>query len=437
VKIKHRIFFIIEVVRANHTEFWKRKGEQFVSSAYWLTSVRLESGYLYENGVISGTETEICHLRIEDGVIREIVSADTPLDSDLPKQDGKNLLLLPSFIEKHVHLDKTLIGDMWRAVIPAANIMERCELEKRILPTLPTTINERAGLLLDTLLRAGSTEVRTHVDIYPEVGLRSLEAVRHVLENYEGKLSYEIVAFPQHGLLHSKSKDLVREALREGATLIGGVDPATVDGDIEGSLQQMMELAVEANAGVDLHLHDPDYLGTFTMRRLAALTMEAGLQGRVAISHAFGLGEVPVGEAAELSAVLAEAGITIVTSVPHSRTIPPVPLLHEKGVSVAAGCDNIFDNWQPFGNGDILERAGRLAERFRWIDEYSLSQSLGFITGGKTPLDSESHRIWPKVGDEASMVLVDVSSTAEAVARRAERRAVFYRGTMVAGGLQL
>lgn len=404
-----------------------------MNSAYWLTNVRLESGYLYENEAIAGTETEICHLRIESGIIREIVSAETPLQTDLPRHDGKKLLLLPSFIEKHVHLDKTLIGDKWRAVIPVANLVERCELEKRILPSLPTTTKERAAGLLGTLLRAGSTEVRTHVDIYPEAGLSNLEAVQQALEQYQGKLSYEIVAFPQHGLLRSKSKELVRAALREGATLIGGVDPATVDGDIERSLQQMMELAIEANAGVDLHLHDADYLGTFTMRRLAALTMEAGMQGRVAISHAFGLGEVPAGEAADLAAILAEAGITIITSVPHSRTIPPVPLLQEKGVSVAAGCDNIFDTWQPFGNGDVLERARRLAERFRWIDERSLSQSLGFITGGKTPLDREGNRAWPKIGDEANMVLVDAACTAEAVARRAKRRTVFYQGQIVAG----
>lgn len=69
-----------------------------MSSSYWLTNVRLESGYLYDNGVISGTETEICHLRIEGGIISEIVTADRPLVTDLPRQDGKNLLMLPSLL---------------------------------------------------------------------------------------------------------------------------------------------------------------------------------------------------------------------------------------------------------------------------------------------------------------------------------------------------
>lgn len=406
-----------------------------MSTAYWLTNVRLESGYEYKGETITGTITEKCHLRIEEGLIQEIVSAVEPLESELPKLEGNNYLLLPSFIEKHVHLDKTLLGEPWRAVIPASNVVGRCEIEKRVLRTIPSTTQTRAGNLINTLLKAGSTEIRTHVDIYPEAGLSNLEAVQQVLEDFSGKLSYEIVAFPQHGLLRTKSKQLVKEALRQGATLVGGVDPATVDGDIEGSLQQMIELAVEANAGVDLHLHDSNYLGTFTMKRLALLTIEAGLQGRVSISHAFGLGEVPVAEASDLAALLAEAGITIVTSLPHSRTLPPVPLLQDKGVQVAVGCDNIFDTWQPFGNGDILERAARLAERFRYIDEQSLAQSIGFITGGKTLLDREGKRAWPCAGDKADMVLVNASCSAEAVARRAERKAVFYRGNLVAGSI--
>lgn len=130
-----------------------------------------------------------------------------------------------------------------------------------------------------------------------------------------------------------------------------------------------------------------------------------------------------------------EAGISIVTSVPINRQMPPVDLLHERGVEVSVGNDNIFDVWSPLGNGDILERAGRLAERFKWIDEVSLSRSLGYITGGKTPLDDKGNQVWPKVGDAGSLVLIDASCSAEAVARRSERKAVIYKGSLVSGSL--
>ncbi|MEC1372955.1 amidohydrolase [Heyndrickxia oleronia] len=402
-----------------------------MSSTFWLTNVRLESGYNVDQGVITGTKTECNHLLIKEGKIAKILPSTEAITDNLPKKDVKKQLVLPSFIEKHCHLDKTLLSDRWRAVTPVKNIFERLEIEKTTLPNLETTTQERAESLLNIYQQSGVTHVRTHVDIYPEVGLKNLEEVQKALQSFEGKLSYEIVAFPQHGLLRTKAKDLVREAVRQGASLVGGVDPATVDGDIEASLQEMVEIAVEGNAGIDLHLHDADHLGIFTMKRLAQLTKEAGLQGKVSISHAFGLGDISAAQAEAMADILADAGITIITSVPLGRKFPPVQLLHRKGVEVAVGCDNIFDVWSPFGNGDILERASRLAEISGWVNEQSLAQTLSFITGGKTPLNDQGEQIWPKVGDDADLVVVDATCSAETIARRSKRVATIFQGEIV------
>ncbi|YCA45146.1 amidohydrolase [Bacillus sp. JZ8] len=408
-----------------------------MSSAYWLTNVRLESGHQIDNGVITGTKTGSFHLFIQDGNIEKVVSADDTIRDDLLQKDAKGLLGLPSFAEKHCHLDKTLLGDRWRAVTPTPSIFERLQIEKEVLPSLETTTQERAEKLIDMYLKSGVTHIRTHVDIYPEVGLNNLEEVKKALQTFEGRLSNEIVAFPQHGLLRTKAKDLLREALRQGAGFVGGVDPATVDGDIEASLQQMVELAVEGNAGIDLHLHDPDYLGVFTIKRLAQLTKEADLQGKVAISHAYSLGDIPLSQAEEIAELLADARITIITSVPIDRKFPPVGLLRKKGVSVAVGCDNIFDVWSPFGNGDILERAGRLAEVSNWVDEQSLAQTLSYITDGKVPLDPEGKQVWPQVGDDANIVFIEASCSAEAIARRSKRVATMFKGDIVSGSFIL
>ncbi|MCT1902463.1 amidohydrolase [Oceanobacillus sojae] len=404
-------------------------------TSQWIKNVQLEKNYKEEDGYITGAETELSHLLIKSGKIEQIISADQAITDNIPQIDAKGLLALPSFIEKHCHLDKTLLSDEWRPVIPTKNIFERFEVEKRVLPTLATTTRERAEKLLDIYSHAGVTKVRTHVDLYPEAGLKNLDEVKKALHIYENKLASEIVAFPQHGLLRSDSKHLVKEALRQGAGYVGGVDPANVDGNIEASLQTMIELAVEAEAGIDLHLHDADHLGTFTMKRLAELTMEAGLQGKVYISHAFGLGDVSLNQAEELAEMLADAGVGIISSVPNNRKFPPLELLKNKGVETAVGCDNIFDVWSPFGNGDILERLGQLAEIYRWVDQPSLTQSLGYITGGKTTLTKAGKQAWPKAGDEANMVFVKASCSAEAVARRSERVATMFKGNVVAGEL--
>ncbi|MFD1779317.1 amidohydrolase [Fredinandcohnia salidurans] len=402
--------------------------------SYWLKNVRLETGYIKENGIVTGTETEIKHLVIEDGKISRIVDVIEPIPSDVKVKDAMGMLLLPSFVEKHVHLDKTYMGEKWKACTPAPGVLERCEIEMNILASIPSSTKSRAQRLLDVLLSAGSTLVRTHVDIYPEVQLQNLVGVNQALETYADKVSSEIVAFAQHGLLKNGTVQLMREAVRNGAGIVGSVDPATVDNNIEESLVQLLDIAVEGNVDIDLHLHDPGHLGTFTMKRLAYLTKQAGWEGRVAVSHAFGLGDVSKEEAREMAYILKDAGISIITSLPIGRGVP-VDLLDECGVDVAVGNDNIFDSWWPTGNGDILERAGRLLEKYRWTNEVALSQALRFITGGITPLNREGNRIWPKPGVEANMILVDSSCSAETIARRSERKAVFYKGNIVAGGL--
>lgn len=402
---------------------------------YWLINVRLESGYETKDGVVTGTKTEVRHLLMEEGNIAQIVPADRPIEDGLPQIDAGYRLALPSFIEKHCHLDKTLLGGRWRPVTPVKSIFGRLDEEKSFDASRSIAIRDSAANYLEASLRSGATHIRTHVDIFPEVGLSHLEEVQQALHLYKDKLSHEIVAFPQQGLLRSNSEKLVREAVRQGAGYVGGVDPATVDGDVERSLQTMVTIAAEEHAGIDLHLHDPDRLGIFTIKRLAELTVEAGLQGKVAVSHAFSLGDIPAAQAAEMADMLADAGITIITSVPMGRKFPPVRLLHDHGVAVAVGCDNVFDIWSPFGNGDILERAGRLAEISGFANERALGQTLGYITGGVTPLDEAGVQAWPKAGDEANLVLVEASCSAEAVARRSKRAATLYKGVVVAGAL--
>lgn len=397
-------------------------------SSYWLTNVRLETGYQYENEVIVGTITQQFHVKIEAGKISAIISSEEKIQDGFPQADAKNHLMLPSFRDMHIHLDKTYYGGPWKATMPPTKgILTRLEEERILLPGQLPVAEERAKKLLDLLIGAGSTQIRTHCNIDPIIGLKNLEATLRAVETYEDYAQVEIVAFPQHGLLRSDSVQLVREALKNGASLVGGVDPASIDLDIEKSLQTVMELAVEADADIDLHIHDPGHLGVFTFKRLAALTEEANWQGRVTISHALGLADVSTEEASHVAELLADRGISVTSSVPLGNTIP-IPLLHEKGVHVSLGDDSITDHWSPFGKGDSLEKVGTLAERFRMSNERSLGQALGFITGGITPLGKDGTYSWPQQGDAANFVLVDASCSAEAVARRAERKAVYFQG---------
>ncbi|MFA4133981.1 MULTISPECIES: amidohydrolase [unclassified Brevibacillus] len=403
------------------------------SSPYWIVNARLEIGYDWEEGVISGTRTELCDLLIEHGKITRIVPSSEILEDGLPKKDAKGLLILPSMAEKHIHLEKTYYGGPWKATTPVKNLFERHAEDRGLLPMYLKQAQTGAENILSLLVETGVTHVRTHCHVDPQVGLGFLEGMKSAFETYADRVSHEIVAFPHYGMLRTQARDTVREALRQGATHVGGVDPGGVDGDIERSLQTMLEVAVEADADIDMHLHDPGHLGVFTMKRLAALTEEAGWQGRVTISHAMGLGDVSQEEAREMAQRLASLGISIASTVPINRPTIPIPLLHQEGVAVMLGNDSLTDNWTPFGSGDLLEKAGRLAERFRLTDERSLGVALGFVTEGRITLDETGNRLWPLVGDEASLMAVEATCSAEAVARRAKRKVVLFQGNRVTG----
>ncbi|MDQ0209079.1 amidohydrolase [Alkalicoccobacillus murimartini] len=403
-----------------------------MTDSYWLKNVRIETGFHQEEGQYVGTKTDSIHVKIVDGLVEEVLPTSDHLDEAETQMEGKGLLLLPSLVEKHCHLDKTLLGEKWRPVKKVTSIFERFEMEKSILPQLDTTTQERAERLLEMYAQDGVTHVRSHVDIYPEVGLSNLEEVIKATQTFEHKLDVEIVAFPQHGLLKDETIELLRKALAYNQVrYIGGVDPASVDGDIEKSLQTMVQLAKEFQVGIDLHLHDADYLGTFTMKRLAQLVIEADLKQDVFISHAFGLADIPLNQLKETTNWLAKAGITIITSVPISRPFPPVAFLEEQGVKVSVGCDNIFDLWSPFGNGDLIERVSRLAEASRWSDEWELAQSLNYITRRKASITKAGRQEWLIKGEEASFILVHAESSAEVVARRIKPEKTVFKGRMV------
>ncbi|WP_145413650.1 amidohydrolase [Paenibacillus xylanexedens] len=403
--------------------------------AYWLTNVRLEQGYIREGAEVTGTQTGLAHLRIENGVIAAIVDAKAQLTEELPRVDGKGLLLLPSFEEAHIHLDKTYYDGPWKAVRRSSSIFDRIEEEKVLLPKLLPDAKRQAESILARIQGYGSTHVRAHCNIEPVSGLKRLEATKLALESYAGKISSEIVAFPQHGLLRSSSVELMGQAMSEGATHVGGLDPYTVDENIEKSLHAMVELAVKHQAGIDMHLHDGGEAGKHTLLELVRLTEQAGLRGQVTVSHAFWFAGAEKQEAEEMASRMASLEMSVASTVPIGRAMMPLPMLQREGVNVKLATDSLTDHWSPFGNGDMLEKAGRFAELYGYSDELSLSQSLATITGGVTPLNAAGEKVWPKAGDVASFVLVQASCAAEAVARRSGRLAVWYHGQLVSGSL--
>ena len=370
---------------------------------------------------------------VTDGAIRGVMPA-----GELPSMGGGAVLdcagglLVPSFVEGHIHLDKTLLGLPLIPHRPGPTVLDRIRNEKQLRATLDVSIEQRGGRLVEQVVGFGTGALRTHVDIDTQTGLSGLEAVLRLKEAYRDLVDMEIVAFPQSGILRDPgTADLLAAAVDAGADLVGGLDPAGIDLDIEGHLDAVFGLAARKGRGVDIHLHDPGPLGAFELRAIAGRTLAAGLQGRVVVSHAYGLGAIDDADFGRTAEALARAEVAIMTNAPGVGPMPPVLRLAAAGVTVFAGSDNIRDAWWPYGDGDMLDRAAVIGYRQGFFTNEDLAHAFAMITDiPARVLGRECYGVAP--GQAADLVLLPVGSVAEAVLDHPRGRTVLKRGRIVA-----
>lgn len=401
----------------------------------WIKNVRLETGYLEKEANDIVTVTNQVALKIEEGIIKEIAK-EVPVGINTVI-DGKNYLASPSLRDNHIHLDKGHYGGSWKAVVPVPGVKERIIEEEGFLVEFLQDAPKKAQALIDLICGSGATFLRVQVNLDPVIEMKNIEIIREVLEKNKHRLDYELVAFPQHGTLKTADKGLLSKAAKEDVVnAIGGLDPATIDNDIEKSLETTFTVATENNKEIDIHLHDPGELGIYEIKRIIAFTKKYKMQGKVAITHAYSMGAVGEDSLFEVVKELAENKIAINTTVPIDAPAPPIPFLQKHGVRVNVINDNINDHWSPFGTGDMIRIANRAAEVFSMVDEIALSQAYGLVSNGLTALNSQGVKQWPNVGDSANILFTKAESTAHLVARVCPERVVMFKGEVVSGSFE-
>ena len=405
---------------------------------YYLDNVLLETGFDYENGVAVQTRTARQTVEIQDGKIVALRENKQHPDATLPHYDAGGKLMLPTTRDMHIHLDKTFYGGPWRSLNRPAGttIQDMIKLEQKMLPELQPYTQERAEKLIDLLQSKGTTIARSHCNIEPVSGLKNLQNLQAVLARRQTGFECEIVAFPQHGLLLSKSEPLMREAMQAGAHYVGGLDPTSVDGAMEKSLDTMFQIALDYDKGVDIHLHETTPAGVAAINYMVETVEKTPqLKGKLTISHAFALATLNEQQVDKLAHRMVAQQISIASTVPIGTLHMPLKQLHDKGVKVMTGTDSVIDHWSPYGLGDMLEKANLYAQLYIRPNEQNLSRSLFLATGDVLPLNEKGERVWPKAQDDASFVLVDASCSAEAVARISPRTATFHKGQLVWGSV--
>jgi cytosine/adenosine deaminase-related metal-dependent hydrolase len=341
-------------------------------------------------------------------------------------------LVLPGLVDGHMHLDKTLLGLPWLPHQAAPHRLSRIETDKRVLPNLPLSTEERASNLIKLAVTHGTAHLRTHVDIDLEGKLTKLDGVLAAKARHRDHAGVQIVAFPQSGVMRCPGvAELLDEAMKEGADLVGGIDPCEIDRDPRGQLDTIFRIAVKHGCGLDIHLHEPGEMGLFNVQEICARTRAEGLHGKVTISHGFCLGGIAESKQKAAAELMAACGVALVTHGGGAWTMPPIALLRAAGVLVFAGNDDVRDTWSPYGNGDMLERGSLIGWRADLRHDAMLHDVFDVIAGdGARALGVNDHAI--AVGHPATFFTLGASNIPEAVGAHPPRRLVFHRGRLVA-----
>jgi len=373
-----------------------------------------------------GADGQPLNLTVRDGRLSSL-SDERPETGGAEVVDLRGHLVLPGFVDGHIHLDKSFVGDGWRPHRVAATLRERLADEKAALASA-APIAQRADALIRQAASFGTMAMRSHVDVDATTGLTHLHAVMEAREKWRGIVDIELVAFPQAGVVSCPgTAEVLDAAAREGVDVVGGIDPTTLDGNAEGQLDIVFGIAQKHGVKIDIHLHEPGAQGIEQLHRIAARTRAAGMQGRVAVSHAYALGDVGPDDVARIADALAAAGVSIMTNAPGERAFPPILQLRAAGVRVFSGNDNIQDAWWPYGNGDMLQRAMLLGYRSGFYTDAELRVALDMATeAGAAVLGKSDYGLKP--GNEASFVILKAANAAAAVAAAPAERVIVRRG---------
>jgi cytosine/creatinine deaminase len=377
----------------------------------------------------------LSHVRPMGGAPVDVHVAEGRITALTPSTaPGPAPLLLPGLVEGHCHLDKTLWGRPWWVNDVGPLLTDRIENEKRIRRAIGMDAAREGRALAEAHLAAGTTRLRSHVDVDEESRLTHVEALLGLREALRGVLDIQLVAFPQSGILRTKGvEEWLDEALRLGCDTVGGLDPSLIDRDPVRHLDIVFRLAERHGKPVDIHLHEAGELGAFSMELTAERTRALGMSGRVVISHGFALGDVAAARADAVLGQLAAAGVALCTSVPPSRAVPPLRRARELGVTLFAGNDNIRDSWSPYNAPDMLARAAMVGLKYELRRDEDVALALATVTT-EAARGCGFAEYGLAVGARADLVVVEAATVAEAVVQRKAPALVVSGGRIVARG---
>lgn len=378
-------------------------------------------------------QSELTDVRISDGKFAEI-KAGLKAQEGEKVIDGQENLLLPPFVDSHVHLDATLTAGQpeWNE---SGTLFDGIRIwSERKQDLTKEDVKKRAKATIKNMVSHGIQHIRSHVDV-TDPHLIAAQALLELREELNDQVDLQLVAFPQEGILsYPHGKDLMEQAVKEGLDVVGGIPHFEFTTEYGWkSVHFLMALADKYDRLVDVHCDEIDDPASRNLEVLATEALERGMKDRVTASHTTAMGSYNNAYTYKLFRLLKMSGINFVSNplvnvhlggrfdtYPKRRGVTRIKELNDAGINVSFGEDDIQDPWNPLGNGNMLDAVTMGVYIAHLMGYHQLQDAFKFVTynGAKTMHISDKYGI--EVGKPANCIMLNAHDFYNALNKHVE-----------------
>jgi cytosine deaminase len=394
------------------------------------------------NATLSSGET--VDLQVDGGQISSVGPGAGSRASE--RLDANCGLLLPAFIDTHIHLEKVRTrADLAEHDGTLRGAIDSIHAAKRAYTV--ADVHKRAAEIIRSSAMTGCTMLRSHVDVDTIGGLTPLEGVLSAARECSYFAEVQTVAFPQEGILRDPgAADLMVEAMRAGADVVGGMPHWERDEDDQREhVRICFDIAQQFDADVDMHVDETDDGDVRTLEMVVDETVRRGWQGRVTAGHVVSLSAADDEYAARVIQKCRAADVTVVSNPGTNlvlqgrgdtglvrRGTTRIRELMAAGVNVAFGQDCVDDGFYPFGRGDMLEVALIAAHAAHLTTRAELDAVLSAVTSAPARAWRLGRTYGIERGARADLQLFAATSWPEALRLQDSPTHVWHSGRLVA-----
>jgi cytosine deaminase len=364
----------------------------------------------------------------------------THIGSNLPKCDEeinlKGKLVMAPYVDPHLHLDYVYtLSALGKEGAGSGTLFEAIELWPKFKETLTVESVKKLALKgIKDEVSQGVQHIRTHIDV-TDPNFTALKAMLEMKEDLKHIVDIQIVAFPQQGMYTYKGgRDLVEEALKMGADIVGGIphyEPAREFG--ERSVHDIVKLALKYDKPIDVHCDETDDPHSRFVELLNALVLMEDYGERTTASHTCSFGSADDSYAYRMLDLFKKSKMNFIScptenaylqgrqdTYPKRRGLTRVKEFIEYGINVAFAQDSINDPWYPMGNGNmmnILDNGIHLAQIMS-ADDVKTNFDLITYNGARCLNLQDTYGL--EVGKAANFIVLNESSVYEAIRKRVD-----------------